>query len=129
METLGSWFREQPHRATVANIVLLTVLLALIGSNALFALVGGIVICLAFLLYAWRALAATARPGAAGWTYRTALLWVPGIVAAIVAIVAITVVRDGEASTALNSVAFTLFAVEAILLVVSRPGRITEATA
>ncbi|MFO1058887.1 MAG: hypothetical protein U1E53_18210 [Dongiaceae bacterium] len=117
MGALTSWIGAKPHRATVLNILMLTLLLALVGSVALFGLVGRIVLLIAGLHFLWRALARTWDCRSWRHPFEFALLWVPGLIAIALSATAILLLGRSAPGSLQYAVAFALFGCEVAILV------------
>jgi len=97
--------------------MMVTLLLAMVGSAALFKLIGGAVIVLAGLAFLRRALSRTFRQGDAGGLYGLALLWVPGLIAVALSVVSIVVVTANQPGNLAYSLAVVMFGCETAILV------------
>ena len=118
MGAFSSWLGAKPHRATVVNLLMLTLLLALIGSAALFKLVGGIALLLASLYFLRRALARTLGHGGRRHLYELALLWAPGLIAVALSCVAIWLIETNVPGSLDYDLAIALFGCEIAMLVI-----------
>ncbi|WP_395828763.1 hypothetical protein [Elstera sp.] len=116
MKRFSRWLGERPHRATVLNVIMLSVLLALSDSASLYWGVGGIALVLAgghFLIQAFQATANRHRPRN---FFQLALTWVPGVLAILLAIVAITLVSTSDQTSAAYMAGMLLYTVEIAVL-------------
>lgn len=118
MSSIAQWFGAKSHRATILNAIMLTVLLALIGNAELFKLVGGITILLAAAHFVWRAAARTFRQSEGGYAYRLTLLWVPGLIAILLSVMALRVITNSEPGSLSDDLAIILFGFEIPVLII-----------
>lgn len=115
MDRISQWLGARPHRATVVNVLMLAAILALAGSGPLYAVVGGGAVLAAVLYFAARAVRRTVGPGA-GNLYQLALTWIPGVLAAGLALVALRLIVTEPAGTLAHALGAALFAVELAML-------------
>lgn len=122
MDRIETWLAEAPVRATVINAVMLSVILAMLNTPALYTVVGGGTVLLAG---AWFTLNALRRSLAQSHTIRLpqlAVIWLPGIVAVGVALVALHLVTS-EVSTGVSyGVGAVLFTAQLVALILLASG-------
>lgn len=115
---IATWLAAKPHRATIVNIVMLTILLALVGNATLFALVGSLTVLVAAAAFLRRAVARTFQPSGGGHAYRLALVWVPGVIAIALSLTALGVITDSTPGGLPQGLAIVLFGFEVIVLAI-----------
>lgn len=114
---IGRWVTERPYRATALNVLGLSLLLAWVGSPSLFAVVGGIVVILGGGQFLYGAVRCSAVAERRGDLYRLSILWLPGLLACVLAVVALALVATEPPGSALHTLGSALFAAESVLLV------------
>ena len=85
MRRRTDWMAEAPYRATVVNVLMLSVILAVVGSAPLFMVVGGGALALAALNLVRRAALRTLALRQDFNLYQLALIWLPGTLAGALA--------------------------------------------
>lgn len=119
MKSVSRWFIARPHRATIVNIVMLTILLLMIGSGGLFLMVGGAALALAAISFGAEAVAATARSWRSTTLYGFLLAWVPGILAVGLAAVGMILIAGSDSTSLRFNLGAVLLGVQLVLIVVA----------
>lgn len=128
MGAIASWLGAKPHRATVVNLLMLTLLLALIGSAALFKLVGGIVLLFAGFYFLRCAFARTLVRGSRRHLYELAQLWAPGLIAVALSCAAILLIETNAPGSLDYDLAIALFGCEIAMLVIGASEAVHDAS-
>lgn len=110
------WLSEEDYRSTVINILMLTAVLALAGSDTLFQVVGGGAVVIAAVYFLFRALRLTYTAREAANFYQVALIWIPGFLAVCLAATGLYLITVSEPSTLGYVVGVVLFGCEAAML-------------
>lgn len=113
------WLSEEDYRSTVINILMLTAVLALAGSDTLFQVVGGGAVVIAAVYFLFRALCLTYTARKAANFYQVALIWIPGFLAVCLAATGLYLITASEPSTLGYVVGVVLFGCEAAMLVMA----------
>lgn len=116
LQGISDWLETGPHRATIVNVVMLSAILAIADSAALYMLVGGGVVLLAAGHFVLRAVGRTYARRHAMNPYQLALIWIPGGLAICLAVVALGLVTADSASRLAYGLGALLFAVENAML-------------
>jgi hypothetical protein len=117
MNRLAEWLGERPYRSIALNVVMLTVLLALIGQPQLFLMIGSIMIAVLAVaglrgtLVRWRRSRNTSHP------YELAYLWAPGATAIVLAGLGLWLILGADAGSPSYILGTVFFGFEAWLLV------------
>lgn len=115
MDRISQWLGARPHRATVVNVLMLAAILALAGSGPLYAVVGGGAAFAAAAFFVVRAVRRTVGSGG-GNLYQLALTWIPGVLAACLALIALRLIVTEPAGTLAHGLGAALFAIELAML-------------
>jgi hypothetical protein len=129
MPRLSDWMAEAPYRATVLNVLMLSVILAIVGSTTLFAIVGGGALALAALNLVRRATLRTFALGQDLNVYQLALIWIPGALACALAIVGIWMAATTQAGSLPYVLGSMLFAAELAMFTLAGADLKTDAIA
>jgi len=131
MYRLSRWLGERPHRTTALNILMLTLLLAMLAQPGLFLLVGGLTVAILALSGLQGAFVKLRERRAGKHPYEMLYLWAPGATAILLSAFGLWLISDSEAGSATYLLGVILFGFEAALLVLLsadlRPGRIVVA--
>jgi hypothetical protein len=119
MTRIAHWFGARPHRATVANLLLLSVILAIANSPALYALVGGIALSLAGAGFALRAICWTRASWRELNAYQVALIWIPGLLPIALAASGLVLVSAARGLDLAYGLGAVLFAAQIAMLAVA----------
>ncbi len=122
MDSLFHWLAGKPYRATILNVFMLTALLVVIASPALFRVVGLPVLLLAAAHFVWRALHATRQRGVRRNLYGLLLTWLPGLLAGAMAFGALHLVAGVVALDWRFLLGALLFGCEIALLLLAADG-------
>ncbi len=116
MDSLSTWLGAEPHRSTIVNVAMLSVILAMASSPVLLKFVGGSATLLFSLHFLVRA---APRTPSSNHLYNVALLWVPGALASALAIAGLYLAVSSEALSLTFYVGLALFGVELSFLVIA----------
>lgn len=116
MRWFSNWLDGRPHRATIVNIIMLSVLLTLADSAGLFLLIGGGALVLAGGCFLWRASRQTLISMAGINAHHLAMTWVPGLLALGLAGVSLWLISSSLPGGLGYAVGIALFAVESAML-------------
>lgn len=116
MKWFANWLEGRPHRATIVNIVMLSVVLTLADSAGLFLLIGGGALGLAGGCFLWRATRRTLANMVTSNVHYLAITWVPGLLALALAGVSLWLITSSPAGSLGYAVGIVLFAVESAML-------------
>jgi len=105
------------------NVLMLTLLLAMVGSAELFRLVGGMAIVMAGLHFLGQASGRTVRRTGRGHLYNLVLLWVPGLIALVLSVAALSFVTVNRPGSPAYILAVAMFGCEIVMLVVGSAER------
>ncbi|CAH1660756.1 hypothetical protein [Chelatococcus asaccharovorans] len=119
MKTLGQWLSEKSYRSTVVNLVMLTGVLAMSQSSELFMAVGGGAIAIASFYFLLRAIALTARTKRFVNPYQLSLIWIPGLLAIVLAMTGLYLVISAEPFSLGYCLGVILFACELAMLTIA----------
>ncbi|GGZ07063.1 hypothetical protein [Novosphingobium colocasiae] len=117
MNRLAEWLGERPYRSIALNVVMLTVLLALIGQPQLFLMIGSIMIAVLAVaglrgtLVRWRLSRNTSHP------YELTYLWAPGATAIVLAGLGLWLILGADSGSPSYILGTIFFGFEAWLLV------------
>lgn len=129
MGIVSHWLGAASHRVVVLNISMLILLLALVGSGALFALVGGLCLLVAGFAGLRRAIGASVRRGdGRRAAFDRVLVWLPGAAALVLGALGLHLVVNAPAGSALQLAGMLLFGFELVMLVVPADGKRSPAT-
>lgn len=116
MPVLSTWLGARPDRATLVNLALLSLILALVGSTSLFIVVGGGIVLAAGVHFVSRAAAWTFAPGHERNALQLALTWAPGILAIALALVGLNLAIASPPTSSTYAWGVALFAVQVGML-------------
>ncbi|MBS7538893.1 hypothetical protein [Ancylobacter lacus] len=116
MERISKWLGARPHRPTVINLIMLSALLAIISSASLYGVIGGGAVLLAGSYFLFRVVNRTFASGDAMNFYQIALLWIPGVLAICLALVALLLVITNSAASLAYALGAFLFTAELAML-------------
>lgn len=116
MRGIPVWLGARPHRGTVINLVMLAVVLAMVRSPSLYLAVGGGALLLAALFFLSRAVRRTLRMSGERNFYQVAMVWLPGLLATLLGLVALHMVTTNASATLAYGIGATLFAVELAMI-------------
>jgi hypothetical protein len=119
IERASQWLGARPHRATVINVAMLSAILAMVSSASLYLVVGGGAVMLAGGYVLLRAARRTLATRASLNLYQLALLWMPGILAVCLALVALHLVTTMPVASLAYGLGALLFAAEMVMLVLA----------
>ncbi|WP_139812092.1 hypothetical protein [Ensifer aridi] len=119
MDSLTRWLGARSHRGTVVNIIMLTAILAMADSRALFKVVGGGAAIIAAGNFLFRAVSLTWESRTARGLYHLALIWVPGILASALAVTGLYLTISSEPSSLAYSLGVVLFGAEVSILAIT----------
>lgn len=111
MDRISRWLGAAPHRAGIVNVVMLSAILALAGSDRLYLLVGGGTVALAGGFFAVCALRHSLLGRAD--LYRLVLTWIPGVLATALAAAALFLITSRPSGDLGHIVGMVLFVAEA----------------
>lgn len=117
MNRLAEWLSERPYRSIALNVVMLTVLLALIGQPQLFLMIGSIMIAVLAIAGLRGTLVRWRRSRAASHPYELAYLWAPGATAIVLAGLGLWLILGTDAGSPTYILGTVFFGFEAWLLV------------
>lgn len=117
MYRLSRWLGERPHRTTALNILMLTLLLAMLAQPSLFLLVGGLTVVILALSGLRGAFAKLRSRQSGGHPYEMLHLWAPGATAILLAGFGLWLISGAETGSAVYLLGVLLFGFEAALLV------------
>ncbi len=115
-DAVSRWLAAKPHRVTIINLTMLTAVLALSESAALFKLIGGSAILLAALYFFQRGILLTARRWAETDLYKLLVLWLPGLLAMALAYLGLQLATQPDASALNHGVGVVLFGFQLAML-------------
>jgi len=118
MSRYSELLRRSPHRATIINAILLSLLMLMINDAAVQWLIGVVVLALAGLWILRRALVRTLSAAVAGDSYHLILTWVPGLLAVSLALLGLHLMVTDAGATPNLWLGWILFTVELVMLVV-----------
>lgn len=131
MYRLSRWLGERPHRTTALNVLMLTLLLAMLAQPGLFLLVGGLTVAILALSGLRGAFGKFRNKQGGQHPYEMLHLWAPGAAAILLAAFGLWLISGAEAGSAAYLLGVLLFGFEAALLVLLgadlRPGRAAAA--
>lgn len=113
---LPNWLGARPHRGTVINLVMLAMVLAMVRSPALYLAVGGGALLLAALFFLSCAVRRTLRMSGERNAYQVAMVWLPGLLATLLGLVALHLVTTNAPASLAYGIGATLFAVELAMI-------------
>ncbi len=118
MNIISHWLGAASYRVVVLNIVMLVLLLALVGSAALFAVVGGLCLLVAGVAGLRRAIGASVRRGdGRRAAFDRVLVWLPGAAALALGALGLHLAVNAPAGSALQLAGMLLFGFELVMLV------------
>jgi hypothetical protein len=117
MYRLSRWLGERPHRTTALNILMLTLLLAMLAQPSLFLLVGGLTVSILALSGLRGAFMKFRSRQSERHPYEMLYLWAPGGTAIVLAALGLWLISGAEAGSAVYLLGVFLFGFEAALLV------------
>lgn len=117
MHRLSRWLGERPHRTTVFNVLMLTLLLAMLSHPGLFILVGSLTVIILALSGLRGAFVKLRAKQTDNHPYEMLCLWAPGATAILLSTFALWLISDSEAGSATYLLGVILFGFEAALLV------------
>jgi len=116
MNAMAVWLFERDHRIAGVNLLMLTAILVLANNPTLFQIVGLGVLAATAGRFSARAIRATSRAKAVGDVYQLALLWIPGALAAALAVTGLSLASAHPPMTLGYVLGATLFGIEAAML-------------
>lgn len=116
MERILDWLGERRHRATVVNLVMLSAILAVASSAALYRVVGGGALALAALFFLARALRRSVAGRRHTNTHEIVLTWVPGALAIVLALGGLELVTSNAPASLAYGLGAILFTAELAML-------------
>lgn len=116
MKGIPRWLGTRPHRGTVINLMMLAMVLAMVRSPALYLAVGGGTLLLATVFFLSCAVRRSLRMPAERNTYQLAMIWLPGLLAGLLALVALDLVTSYAPSDLAYGLGAILFAVELAMI-------------
>jgi len=119
MEKLLEWLAARPYRLTMANIAMLTALLAVMDSHSLVLMLGGVATAAAGIAFFVRVAASGNRTGPAPTLYQALLRWLPGALAAGLAAGSVYLAAGYEVDSLSRFFALLLFAGELTILAIA----------
>ena len=133
MYRISRWLGERPHRTTALNILMLTLLLAMLAQPSLFLLVGGLTVVMLALTGLRGAFAKLRSRQIGRHPYEMLHQWAPGGTAIVLAAFGLWLISGAEPGGAVYLLGVFLFGFEAALLVLLgadlRPNRAVVAEA
>lgn len=117
MYRISRWLGERPHRTTALNILMLTLLLAMLAHPGLFLLVGGLTVAILALSGLQGAFTKLRVRQTGQHPYEMLHLWAPGATAILLATFGLWLISHAEAGSAPYLLGVALFSFEAALLV------------
>lgn len=119
MDAFARWLARKPYRATIINIAMLTAVLTLAGSEALFNTVGGGAIAIAGLYFMALAIGVSVRSRASATLYDIALIWLPGLLAICLGTTGLLLATAGQPLSLGHVLGVILFGCEMAMLVIA----------
>ncbi|UTD27510.1 hypothetical protein [Bradyrhizobium sp. WD16] len=116
LQGVSDWLEAGAHRATIVNVVMLSAILAIADSAALYMMVGGGIVLLAGGRFFLGAVGRTYACRRAMNPYQLALIWIPGGLAVCLAVAALGLVTADSAPRLAYGLGALLFAVENAML-------------
>lgn len=117
-QNFGRWLESKPHRFTIANVSMLTLLLGMMGSKASFLAIGGIALVLAGLHCVGHALMLTMKNWKDIHPFQFALIWAPGGIALLLSAGGIYLATHHEPGSLFYVMGCVLFGFEVALLAI-----------
>lgn len=117
-QNFGRWLESKPHRFTIANVAMLTLLLGMMGSKMLFMLIGGIALILGGAHCVGHALWLTVKNRKNIHLFQFALIWAPGGIALFLGAVGIYLATQHEAGSLFYFIGCVLFGFEVAMLAI-----------
>lgn len=115
LAAVSRWLAARPHRVTIVNVAMLSLLLGFVDSVAVFQAVGAGAVALAAVGFLRRAGRRTFDRRRDRSLYALVLTWVPGLLATALALVGVAAAQPSRA--AVHVPAVLLFAIELAMLV------------
>jgi hypothetical protein len=117
-KNIGDWLESKPHRFTIANTTMLTLLLGMMDSVPLFMVVGGIALFFAGGHCIGHAVMLTLKNREHIHPFQCALIWAPGGIALILASGGIYLATHHAAGTLFHVMGCVLFGFELAMLAI-----------
>lgn len=113
-----SWLEERPYRFTVTNIVMLTFLLAMMGSKPMFAVIGGLTLIVAGAYCVAHAAFLTMQNWKDVHPFQLALIWAPGGIALVLSACGLYLAAHQDMGSLLYMVGCIMFGFEVAILAI-----------
>jgi hypothetical protein len=118
MSRYTQMLRERPHRAMIANAILFSLLLLMVGDNSARWAIGALFLGLAALWIGRRALVSTFSSPLVRDGYQFFLTWVPGLLAAGLALLGLHLMVTSTGASLGFWLGWVLFTAELVMLVI-----------
>lgn len=116
MQAISRWLAASPSRPTIINLLMLSAVLAMVGSPELYAAIGGALVLCCGVAFLRRAARLSFARGADHNALQLALIWIPGGLALALTLLALDLVTSPQASMPIYGLGAVLFAAEISLL-------------